>query len=826
MAPPRRSRGDDEERHARKGKRRKHHEERSSATPWIIGGSVIAVVLIVAAVVLIIVFNKGDKEKEVAQGAPPMQPRGGIPPGFGPDGRPLEPEGKAGLPGKPAEPIKPSEPAKKDDSPIASSPAASSEQPADFAARTGSESGGNDVYPYLLKSAVFILVVVEVQTPMGRGYSMAMGSGSLVDRKNRLILTNDHVAGDAKEVVVFFPTYENGKLVAERDRFIQQFRGKKDVIKAKILATDPKIDLCLLQADRVPEGIEALPFSKAQATPGQRVHSIGTPGDSEGMFLYTFGTVRQVYHKRWRSGSRGESVTEHEADVVETQSPTNQGDSGGPLVNDRGEMVGVTHGGHAEANSLSLFIDVSEARRFVERTVESKLSMKWAPDARKPLQLASRGASGGNVTELVKNLGDGDANKRAKAAEMLGEMGEGAKLAIPSLLKTLKDKDDLTRRAAAGALSKIGLPDKSDVSLLAQALKEPTLEVRQYAANTLDKLGADAKPAAAALVEALKDEDSSVRQTAARTLGKLGPDVKASAAKELTALLDHAEKETRVAAGEGLSAMLIAADDLPALQRMLKHKDAEVRVFAVKGLARLGKDAKPLLTELLDSAKGGNLEMRKAALAILAGLTGGEAKPHLGLVGQALKDGDKETKQVALLVVAKLAADAQSIAQNVREVMREPELRKDAIAALAKIGANSKVTVPALVEGLKDPDEGIREAALKAIGDIGPPAAAATNDLINLFDKAREIPDRADASAYLDKIAAVVAKLGRPAVPSLIKALQEQNAPIRWGACKALGAMGPVAREADRALQELSALEPNLFIAQEADKARRKISAR
>jgi S1-C subfamily serine protease len=265
-------------------------------------------------------------------------------------------------------------------------PLPNSQQPATFGGGSGGD--GTNVYPYLLKSATLIIAAMEIPTPSGPMRSAMAGSGSVVDRKNRLVLTNHHVAGQAKEIYVFFPTYAESKLVGDKERFMNQFRGRANyLIKGKVLATDPQRDLCLVQVDRVPEGIEALPLSSAQVTPGQRVHSIGNPGDSGALWVYTSGTVRQLYHKRWQvAGLNGGSMMQCDAEVVETQSPTNHGDSGGPLVNDHGELVAVTHGGRSGAQLLSLFIDVTEARRFIETTVQTKLGAKWTSDARPPLE--------------------------------------------------------------------------------------------------------------------------------------------------------------------------------------------------------------------------------------------------------------------------------------------------------------------------------------------------------------------------------------------------------------------------------------------------------
>ena len=49
---------------------------------------------------------------------------------------------------------------------------------------------------------------------------------------------------------------------------------------------------------------------------------------------------------------------------------TNKGNSGGPVVNDSGELVAVVEGHHTVARSVSLYIDVSEVREFINETRE------------------------------------------------------------------------------------------------------------------------------------------------------------------------------------------------------------------------------------------------------------------------------------------------------------------------------------------------------------------------------------------------------------------------------------------------------------------------
>jgi len=217
---------------------------------------------------------------------------------------------------------------------------------------------GISVYRQVLKSAVW------VHSDRGGG-RLATGSGSLVDKGRRLVLTNYHVVGNVPKATIFFPAYEGKKVVPERKFYLD--RQARLGIPGEVVEVDKAADLALIRIERVPEGVVELPVARESPDPGQTVHSIGNPGRSGALWVYTPGKVRQVYGKTWKAKLDEKTIHTFDAKVVETDSPTNPGDSGGPLVNDKGVLVGVTEGGATDAQSLSLFVDVSEVRKLLNR---------------------------------------------------------------------------------------------------------------------------------------------------------------------------------------------------------------------------------------------------------------------------------------------------------------------------------------------------------------------------------------------------------------------------------------------------------------------------
>lgn len=184
------------------------------------------------------------------------------------------------------------------------------------------------------------------------------GTGVLVDDKQKLVVTNFHVVGDSRSAVIFFPDMEAEGPNVSRQHYLDNV--KKLGVRGRVIATDRKRDLALVQIDRIPEGCKAIELADKSIGPGEPVESVGNPGSTDALWVYTSGTVRSVYKKQFRTGAG-----EHNFKVVETQSPINSGDSGGPVINSEGKLVAIAQAIAPNARLVSYCVDISEVKGFL-----------------------------------------------------------------------------------------------------------------------------------------------------------------------------------------------------------------------------------------------------------------------------------------------------------------------------------------------------------------------------------------------------------------------------------------------------------------------------
>jgi S1-C subfamily serine protease len=172
------------------------------------------------------------------------------------------------------------------------------------------------------------------------------GSGSIINVGKGHIITNWHVIdGGSKFSVVI----KNGAKIKQ-----------SDVYKTKLLAYDKRKDLALLEViGKLPSGIVSIKLSDDFPNIGSDVHAIGHPISLS--WSYTKGYVSQVRESyNWKY-----EKSEHQASVIQTQTPISPGNSGGPLLNEDGIMLGVNSFG-IDGENLNFAISSTEVKSFVK----------------------------------------------------------------------------------------------------------------------------------------------------------------------------------------------------------------------------------------------------------------------------------------------------------------------------------------------------------------------------------------------------------------------------------------------------------------------------
>ncbi|MHB1049895.1 MAG: S1C family serine protease [Bacteroidota bacterium] len=221
-----------------------------------------------------------------------------------------------------------------------------------------------------------------------------LGSGFIISADG-YVLTNDHVAGNAKEITV---TLTNGKKY-----------------QAEVIGTDNVTDVCLIKI--TPEKGETFPFVRLGNSDdviiGEWTIAFGNPFglfDNIDKPIVTVGVVSakgmnlNVDNNRSYRG------------LIQTDAVINSGNSGGPLVNADGEVIGINTliytGGVSQAyigygfaipiNRVKPIVDELQKKGKVERSFWTGMEIR-SVDAQIARYFGLRQAQGVIVSDLKKN---------------------------------------------------------------------------------------------------------------------------------------------------------------------------------------------------------------------------------------------------------------------------------------------------------------------------------------------------------------------------------------------------------------------------------------
>lgn len=143
----------------------------------------------------------------------------------------------------------------------------------------------------------------------------SIGSGVIIDPKNGVILTNDHVIRNATLITV---TLNDGRR-----------------LKAKLVGSDSETDLAVLKIDA--KNLKSIPIGDSdKAEVGDFVVAIGNP-----FGLNSFGNSQSATFGIISAMKRSDLNIEGVENFIQTDAAINPGNSGGALVNANGELIGI-----------------------------------------------------------------------------------------------------------------------------------------------------------------------------------------------------------------------------------------------------------------------------------------------------------------------------------------------------------------------------------------------------------------------------------------------------------------------------------------------------
>lgn len=194
--------------------------------------------------------------------------------------------------------------------------------------------------------------VVWIRT--NKGDWIGKGSGFLIDKDRKLVVTNQHVIDNAEQIYVFFPYRdENEKLQKDSDFYLDNMEWLVDnnyaTEEARVIAQNVENDLAILQLDRIPTTAHEVKHdfslnAEDSMKPGDKIHILGNPGNR--LWNYTQGTYLEL-HQTCPVGD-GELVG-----CLVMEGDTHGGNSGGPVLNGQGVLIGVLSAGTDETLSVA-----------------------------------------------------------------------------------------------------------------------------------------------------------------------------------------------------------------------------------------------------------------------------------------------------------------------------------------------------------------------------------------------------------------------------------------------------------------------------------------
>lgn len=189
----------------------------------------------------------------------------------------------------------------------------------------------------MLSNARAAVVGIAVDYPD----SYSIGSGFAISG-NGLILTNNHVVEGGGQITLYYADKTKGN--------------------AKMIWTDPGLDVAVLQSERV---IPYLDTNIDGVSIGEPVYALGTPLTLEFKHTITHGIVSATNRTLESQSFSGQ--TSFMQSLIQHDAAINPGNSGGPLINSNGQVVGINTLKATEGEGIGFAVPIEIGKIAVEQ---------------------------------------------------------------------------------------------------------------------------------------------------------------------------------------------------------------------------------------------------------------------------------------------------------------------------------------------------------------------------------------------------------------------------------------------------------------------------
>jgi len=231
---------------------------------------------------------------------------------------------------------------------------------------------------------------------------------------------------------------------------------------------------------------------------------------------------------------------------------------------------------------------------------------------------------------------------------------------------------------------------------------------------------------------------------------------------------------------------VLEPEHLSQLQTLLTHPDNEIRITALKILAKLGESAAEFLPQIGALLIHKDPAIRAAAVTAIGKLGRGKEDIYLSQLTVLLDDFDQSVRMAAIRAVEKLDPERHQYlpAVETRLKSRDPAMRTEGVRMLENLGEVAEAHTQELVALLDDPDSDVRRSAIMVLGRLGIPDAGIV----------AHIAERLADGEWRVRVAAAqslcrLSPFHQAYMPRMLALLHDDDARVRTAVIAALGTL-------------------------------------